>query len=299
MRTAPRDHGGGDGVIARFIIVETGRAPLALAGIARQGGIMSESAPITTVAREMTRRSLLRVAAGGASAGWLVAHGVRPAAAQDPQKLVVVLPEEPPDLDPFYYALSHIPVTRNIYDALVDREGQGPNLLPGLATEWTATTPTTWRFTLRPGVTYHNGTPFNAESAAFAINYVLNNETQATGNFLAGTAAKAIDELTLEVTTPSPDPILPRRLYLVGMPEPTSFEADPTAAMRAPIGTGPYRLVDYKGGDRITVEAYEGYWGEKPAITSAEFVYRTESAVRVSMISAGEADIARDIAPQD
>lgn len=260
---------------------------------------MNEEARIGSFAFEITRRTLFRAAGAGMAAGWLASRGVRPAAAQDQQKLVVVLPEEPPDLDPFYYALSHIPVTRNIYDALVDRDAQGPDLRPGLATEWTATTPTTWQFKLRPGVTYHNGAPFNAESAAFAINYVMNNQTQATGMFMAGTSATAVDELTLEVATPSPDPILPRKLYLVGLPEPSSFEADPVAAMRAPVGTGPFRLVEYKGGDRITVEAYPEYWGDAPAVTSADFVYRTESSVRVSMIAAGEADIARDIAPQD
>jgi peptide/nickel transport system substrate-binding protein len=260
---------------------------------------MDPEARTPTSLPAMTRRTLLRLAGASATAASFAAHGMLPAAAQDQQHVVVVLPEEPPDLDPFYYALSHIPVTRNIYDALVDRDGQRPDLLPGLATEWTATTPTTWRFTLRSGVTYHNGAPFNAESAAFAINYVMNNQTQATGNFVAGTAAAAIDELTLEVTTPTPDPILPRRLYLVGLPEPKSFGVDPVAALRAPVGTGPYRLVDYKGGDRITVEAYSEYWGDAPAITSAEFVYRTESSVRFSMAETGEADIARDIAPQD
>ncbi len=260
---------------------------------------MSEDARITTDAHEMNRRTLLRVAGLGVPAGLLALRGVTPASAQDNTKIVVVLPEEPPDLDPFSYALSHIPVTRNIYDGLVDRDPLSPDLLPGLATEWSATSPTTWQFKLRSGVTYHNGAPFNAESAAFAINYVLNNETQATGNFVVGTAASAVDELTLEVTTPTPDPILPRRLYFLGLPEPASFEADPVAAMRAPIGTGPYRLVDYKGGDRITVEAYPEYWGDAPTVTGADFVYRTESSVRVSMITAGEADIARDVAPQD
>lgn len=243
---------------------------------------------------QITRRTLLRTAGAGLTASWLAGHGSRAATAQEQETVVVVLPEEPPDLDPFYYALSHIPVTRNIYDALVERDAQGTGLLPGLATEWTATTPTTWQFTLRSGVTYHNGEPFNAESAAFAINYVMNNQTQATG-----TAAAAIEDLTLEVTSPTPDPALPLKLYTIGLPEPQSFQADPVAALRAPIGTGAYRLVDYKGGDRITVEAYPDYWGDAPAITAAEFVYRTESSVRVSMITAGEADIARDIAPQD
>jgi peptide/nickel transport system substrate-binding protein len=58
-------------------------------------------------------------------------------------------------------------------------------------------------------------------------------------------------------------------------------------------------LTAYKGGDRITVDAFADYWGGAPSIASADFVYRTESSVRVSMIQAGEADIARDVAPQD
>jgi peptide/nickel transport system substrate-binding protein len=242
---------------------------------------------------------MLKVAGLGATAGLLASGGVNLAAAQEATKITVVLPEEPPDLDPFYYALSHIPVTRNIYDSLVDRALEGPDLIPALATEWAQTSDTVWRFTLRDGVTFHNGTPFNAEAAAFAINYVMNNETQSTGNFIAGTSAAAVDNLTLDVTTPTPDPILPSRIFLIGFPEPASFEADPTAAMRAPIGTGPYKLTTYAGGDRITVDAYDGYWGTAPTVKSADFVYRTESSVRVSMIAAGEADIARDIAPQD
>jgi peptide/nickel transport system substrate-binding protein len=260
---------------------------------------MDDNACTAVLSHEVSRRTLLKAASLGLPAGMLAAGRARPAAAQDATKTTVVLPEEPPDLDPFYYALSHIPVTRNIYDALVDREPEGPNLIPSLALEWTQTSDTAWQFKLRDGVTFHNGTPFNAEAAAFAINYVLNNETQATGNFLAGTVATAVDNLTLDVTTPTPDPILPYRVFLIGMPEPASFQADPVAAMRAPIGTGPYKLVNYAGGDRITVEAYDGYWGEAPTVKSADFVYRTESSVRVSMIQAGEADIARDIAPQD
>ncbi|HEY7037036.1 MAG TPA: ABC transporter substrate-binding protein [Thermomicrobiales bacterium] len=260
---------------------------------------MDESARNAALSHEVSRRTLFQVAGLGASAGWLAARGAGPAAAQTQQKVTVVLPEEPPDLDPFYYALSHIPVTRNIYESLLQRDPQSPDLLPGLATEWSATSPTTWRFILRQGVKFHNGAPFNADAAAWTVNWVLTQKTQATGNFIAGTTAKAVDEVTLDVTTPVPDPILPRRIYLIGMPEPQSFQADPTAALRTPIGTGPYKLIEYKGGDRITVEAFPDYWGDKPTVTGAEFVYRTESSVRVSMISAGEADIARDIAPQD
>ncbi|HKG27205.1 MAG TPA: ABC transporter substrate-binding protein, partial [Thermomicrobiales bacterium] len=255
---------------------------------------MDDSARTTLLSHEVSRRTLLKAAGLALPAGLIATGGVESVAAQDATKVTVVLPEEPPDLDPFYYALSHIPVTRNIYDALVDREPEGPNLIPSLALEWTQTSDTVWQFKLRDGVTFHNGAAFTAEAPAAAINYIMNNETRATGNFLAGTTAKAVDNLTLEVATPTPDPILPYRVFLIGIPEPASYQADPTAAVRAPIGTGPYKLVEYKGGDRITVEAYDGYWGDAPAVKAADFVYRTESSVRVSMIEAGEADIARD-----
>jgi peptide/nickel transport system substrate-binding protein len=262
---------------------------------------MGEDVRLPVFPHEMTRRTLLRAAGLGASVGML-ATGLKfapPAAAQDQQKIVVALPEEPPDLDPFYYALSHIPVTRNIYEALVDRDPIKSDPIPGLATKWETTDSMTWRFTLRSGVTYHNGAAFNADSAAWAINWAITQKTQASGNFIAGTTAKAVDEVTLDVTTPSVDPILPRRLYLVGLPEPQSFQADPTKALRAPIGTGPYQLVEFKGGDHITVQAFANYWGGAPTVAGANFVYRTESSVRVSMIQTGEAQIARDIAPQD
>jgi peptide/nickel transport system substrate-binding protein len=262
---------------------------------------MDEATRSTALAHEVSRRTFFRVAGLGVSAG-VLATGLKfstPAAAQDQQKVVVVLPEEPPDLDPFYYALSHIPVTRNIYEALVDRDPIKSDNIPGLATKWETTDPTTWRFTLRTGVTYHNGAAFNAESAAWAINWAITQKTQASGNFIAGTTAKAVDDVTLDITTPSVDPILPRRLYLVGLPEPQSFQADPTNALRAPVGTGPYQLVEFKGGDHISVQAFANYWGGAPTIAGADFVYREESSVRVSMIQTGEAQIARDVAPQD
>jgi peptide/nickel transport system substrate-binding protein len=260
---------------------------------------MDKDSQLQTRSHHLSRRTLVRSTSGGIAGAWLASRTSWPAAAQEGAHVTVVLPEEPPDLDPFYYALSHIPVTRNIYDALVMRDAQTTDLLPGLATEWEATSDTVWQFRLREDVTYHNGNPFNAEAAAFALNYVMNNETNATGNMPPGMEATAAEEFLLEVTTPEPAPILPLLLYLVSLPEPESWEADPVGSMRAPVGTGPYRLVEYRGGDRITVEAYPDYWGEPPVVTSADFVYRTESAVRVSMIAAGEADIARDIAPQD
>lgn len=224
----------------------------------RKEGSVSKDVRIEAFSHELNRRALLHRAGLGATAGWLATHtptAVGTAAAQDEQRIIVVLPEEPPELDPFFYALSHIPVTRNIFEALVGRDAQTADLTPGLATEWEAINPTTWRFRLRGGVTYHNGAPFNAEAAAFGINWAFDDAKGARVSSNEGPeiTATAIDELTLDVTTAEPDPILPRRLYLVGLPEPGTWQADPTEAVRSAVGTGPYRLVDYRGGERISL----------------------------------------------
>ncbi len=69
--------------------------------------------------------------------------------------------------------------------------------------------------------------------------------------------------------------------------------------MREPIGTGPYQLDSWDPGQRITVSAYDGYWGEAPAFRNAEYQWRSEGSVRAAMISSGEADIATGLSPED
>ncbi len=218
----------------------------------------------------------------------------------EPAEIVVAIPEEPPNLDWGYVGLSHLPVTRNVYEVLVTRDPDTGELAPELAESWEQVDEYTWRFKLREGVTFGDGTPFNAEAAAWNVNALSNPELNkhVYPNFAQQYEATAVDEYTLEVkATQDPDPIMPRRLYWAHMGSPAAIEADPE--FQNLVGTGPYLFDEWVKGERIVLVANPNYWGGEPEIKKVTFVFRAESSVRAAMIQADEADIAAWLAPQD
>jgi peptide/nickel transport system substrate-binding protein len=214
----------------------------------------------------------------------------------------VVLGQEPPTLEACESNLTStgVVVRSNVTEPLIERNPTSGELEPKLATEWKATTDTEWTLKLREGVTFQDGTPFNAEAAAFTIERAVNSklgcnvEGYVFGD--ADLAVKAVDATTLTVTTPEPDPILPLRLSFLEV-VPTSTSA--TEKVREPIGTGPYKIEKWDAGQKITLSSWDGYWGDKPAYAKAEYQWRSESSVRAAMITSGEADVAMGLSPDD
>ncbi|SDL64611.1 ABC transporter substrate-binding protein [Arthrobacter sp. ok362] len=216
--------------------------------------------------------------------------------------LRVVLAQEPPTLEACESNLTStgVVVRSNVTEPLIERNPTTGELEPLLATEWKATSATEWTFKLREGVKFQDGTPFNAEAAAFTINRAVNSKLGCNvEGYVFGDAdlvVKAVDATTLTVTSPTPDPILPLRLsFLEIVPTTTST----TAKVREPIGTGPYKIEKWDAGQKITLSSWDGYWGKKPAYAKAEYQWRSESSVRAAMITSGEADVALGLGPDD
>lgn len=223
--------------------------------------------------------------------------------------ITIVLPAEPRTLENWQaYSFDAHPILRNIQEALLNRNPKTNELVGELATAWEQTDPRTWRFTLREGVTFHDGTPFDAEAAVFGLNYTWSPENnfeirQFLGPELTPTA---VDPRTLDVTTADPDPILPARLYFSPLPSPTQIQEDPDSLTDAPIGTGPYQFVEWARGEHVNVTAFPDWWGNKAtdshgaaSIKDATFVFREESSVRAAMVQTGEAQLARFLAPEE
>ena len=130
----------------------------------------------------------------------------------------VVLGQEPPTLEACESNLTSTGVVMrsNVTEPLIERNPQSGELEPKLATEWKATSDTEWTLKLREGVTFQDGTPFNADAAAFTIERAVNSKLGCNvEGYVFGDAdlvVKAVDATTLTVTTPEPDPILPLRL---------------------------------------------------------------------------------------
>ncbi|UZX01207.1 peptide ABC transporter substrate-binding protein [Arthrobacter sp. CDRTa11] len=214
----------------------------------------------------------------------------------------VVLGQEPPTLEACESNLTStgVVVRSNVTEPLIERNPQTGELEPKLATEWKATSGTEWTLKLREGVTFQDGTPFNAEAAAFTIDRAVNSKLGCNvEGYVFGDAdlqVKAVDATTLTVTTPEPDPILPLRLsFLEVVPVSTST----TEKVREPIGTGPYKIEKWDAGQKISLTSWDGYWGDKPAYAKAEYQWRSESSVRAAMITSGEADVAMGLSPDD
>src|SRR5690625_4809532 len=107
-------------------------------------------------------------------------------------------------------------VLSNIFDFLT-RRGDDGKLVGGLAEKWKAVNDTTWRFTLREGVKFHNGEPFNAAAAKFSLDRLLDPATKSPIvelKFVTG--VKVVDVATIEVKTKTPDPLIPAKVSLFG-----------------------------------------------------------------------------------
>ena len=97
------------------------------------------------------------------------------------------------------------------------------------------------------------------------------------------------------MTTAEPAPILPTMLGTMTVVSPNTVMDERT---REPVGTGPYKFVNWTPGESVVLEQFDGYWGEKPDVEKATYVWRTESSVQAGMVT-GEADIAPNITELD
>jgi peptide/nickel transport system substrate-binding protein len=192
-------------------------------------------------------------------------------------------------------------VRSNITEPLMERNPSSGELEPLLATQWRATGEKEWTFTLREGVAFQDGTPFNATAAAAAIDRAVNGklgcdvEGQVFGD--ADVALDVVDEKTLVVTTETADPVLPLRLSFIEIGSPADGAAD--AKVREPVGTGPYAIESWDAGIKISLTRNDSYWGEAPAYPAVDYQWRSEGTVRAAMVSGGEADIATGISSAD
>ncbi|HEY8609767.1 MAG TPA: ABC transporter substrate-binding protein [Roseomonas sp.] len=252
----------------------------------------------------------LAIALLASSAIWAV--GALPAAAQN---LRIAMAGETTSADPHQYGLTPNTTLRaHIFNSLTET---APDLsvVPGLAASWERESDTSWLFRLRPGVTFHDGSPFTAEDVVASFCRTRNNEgevTQSFSRYVRGFArVETPDAMSVRIVTREPAPLLPsdltnlaiipRRLVPAGQ---LDFQANqqcgvqgtwPTAQDfnegRAAIGTGPYRLVSYTRGGAIELARSDRYWGEKPHWATVRLTPVTAAAPRLAGLLAGDHDL--------
>jgi peptide/nickel transport system substrate-binding protein len=197
----------------------------------------------------------------------------------------------------------------NIYEPLIQRDRK-LKLEPALALEWANTAPTIWRFKLRQGVKFHDGTPFTAEDVVFSYERAKTSQVAPiVGTFKE---VRKIDDYTIEVETTKPDPIVPEEItdwfmmskawsvanHAEKMAEPAKNEDN--FAVRNANGTGPFMLKSREH-EVKTVLVNNPNWWAKPEhnLTEVVFTRVANASTRVAALLSGELDMIYTVPPQD
>ena len=184
-----------------------------------------------------------------------------------------------------------------MFDPLVDVTNDS-KFVPALAESWRAVNNTTWRFTLRRGVTFHDGTPFNADSVVFSLRRVKDN-TKLIKSFVYQDIESVEKDGDYGVVVSSKRPFgsLPAHLTMLGMLPPSAGKSE-EAFFQKPIGTGPFRFVSWTHGDNIVLSANPSYWKPgQPRVEKLTFRFIPELSTRAAALRAGEIHVIDRVTP--
>ena len=215
------------------------------------------------------------------------------------------LRSEPSSMDPYFHNLGpNNAMLAQIFGKLVDWGPKMDRMIPRLATSWKAINDTTWEFKLRQGVKFHDGSDFTADDFVFSFNradgYTGGNSSFRT--YTKGKTVTKIDDYTVHISTPGPYPLMPNEMTSIlimsseakgsGGSENYGIKAKDFNKGLATIGTGPYKFVEWKKGDRLVVEKYDGYkgpmgqpWGKMV------FKFIKSEPARTAALLAGDVDM--------
>lgn len=247
----------------------------------------------------LDKRGFLK--AGGALGVSVGASGLLPSLASAAQSdeydmFRVAMWSGTPNLDPEQNTIRTCLICQNwLFDPLVWRDGKTNQLEPWLAHEYKYIGKNTWRFSLREGVKFHNGKPLDANAVKFSMDRRLSEKTGSPWfkSFKDIVETKVIDQYTIEFVCNNPFPMLPAYLPVFSITEPEHYAKHSKEHLALnPLGSGPFRLNEFKPDDILRVDRNDEYWGEKSIIKKIEAPVILESASRVASLLAGDLHIA-------
>lgn len=218
---------------------------------------------------------------------------------------------ETPTLDPAVaYSSDGLLFVRNVYDSLTEYEPGGTELRPALATEWEASEDSTvWTFTIRDGVTFHDGSALDAEAVAAGLRRTQE-VNQGPATLMGGMESiEATGDMEVTITLDAPDVFLSGKLQKLPIVSAQAVEEhatsdDPLAQdwfASNSAGTGPYTLSTWRRNSAIELEANEDYWQEWEEGTPTQVTLRVDPDVQTALqlLQQGEIDMLGAVGPDE
>lgn len=227
-------------------------------------------------------------------------------------QLVVGLVAEPIALDGAQVTdANSARVIRRITEQLVAFDDEVPELIPGLAESWDISEDgLAYTFHLREGISFHDGTPFNAEAVQYSLLRQVDETHPANAyatypysSLYFGTidTVEAEDERTavISLTTPRASFLAAVATAAGGIVSPTAVEEHGENYAQNPIGTGPFRFVSWDPGIEVVLETNPDYWGTTPALGQVIFKPYIEEQVRLTALQTGGVNFIVDVPPDN
>lgn len=195
---------------------------------------------------------------------------------------------------------SAVRVADLVYDGLI-RLSDKLEPLPALAEKWENPDPTTWIFTLRKGVTFHDGKPFTAQDVKYSFDSILDPSMKAPNAKLYEPIDKveAVDESTVKFILKKPFAPLLSYLDIGIVPKHIAEQKDDSLSSK-PIGTGPYKMVKWDKNSKIAFEAYDKYWDGPAKTKKITYFIIPDNTTRVAALEAGDVHLVHSpLSPQD
>lgn len=220
------------------------------------------------------------------------------------ERLTIGLAAPATSMDPHFHNLGpNNQIAAHIFDRIVSQD-ETQRIVPGLAESWGPIDPLTWEFRLRPGMTWHDGTPVTADDVICSYERAPNvpNSPAGYGLYLRGKTAVKIDDLTVHVKTESPYPLMANDLATVSIVSAhagCNATTDDFNAGRATIGTGPFKFRAFVPGERIELVRNDNYWGDAPEFSEVLFRAIPSDPSRVAALLAGDVDMVEVVPTAD
>jgi peptide/nickel transport system substrate-binding protein len=189
-------------------------------------------------------------------------------------------------------------VNINMFDSLLHRSTK-LQFEPSLATSWKALSDTVWEFKIRKNVRFHNGEILTPADVKYSFDRVIDQTKKSPqyGNIRAIKEVKVVDADTVHIITDKPFPLLLERLVFFPIVNKKHVEAvgDQVFGTSQPVGTGPWKFVEWKRDQLIRLEAFDQYWRGKPPFKHLIFRAIPETATQVAEVKTGGVDIIREV----